>query len=205
MRFSVTTVDFTVQGYERLRSQDEFILTAYPSKGETGADVLDELIADLDAYARPDAFDYAAAEAALRAYFDRATIEGLTAEIEAVFGQIDSDAEEEAEPDAVGPIVFCYVHATVEPEDLKTAFASAMAPLTLAAPTESASAPDGGFRASLWLGPAHVGDVSVFPDGGPVRLLYRANEKAREDGTIRTWWMSNDFADADALRKELGL
>lgn len=117
MRFSITTVDIAMPGMERLRGHDEFILTAYPSRGETGADVLAELVADLDACEREEGFDYDAAEAALRTYFDRATLEGLTADIAAL------DLPEE--PDGEGPNLYVFVRTTFEPEDLKTAFADA--------------------------------------------------------------------------------
>lgn len=204
MRFSVTTVDMCVQGFERLRAQDEFILVAYPSPHDKPADVIASLLDEarrIDSALGQDLTeaDGVRLDRAIRDEFEGAS--GLGSLLASLDDQTGADA---GDGDTDNPVML-FVYVKVEPEDLKTAFASAMAPLTLAAPTESASAPDGGFRASLWLGPAHVGDVSVFPDGGPIRLLYRANEKAREDGTIRTWWMSNDFADADALRKELGL
>ncbi len=119
---------------------------------------------------------------------------------------LNGDLGEGVEIAAFGRVFFALPSSEpITVEDLREEFADAIAPLRLDAPTESTDGPDGGFRASLWLGPCCVGDVSVFPDDGPIRLLYRANEKTRSDGTIRTWWMSNDFDTVEALRSELGL
>lgn len=67
--YSVTGRDCCAEGFERLRSQAEFILLAYPGRDSTADSILAELEADLDSVMRPDGFDYEAAERALREWF----------------------------------------------------------------------------------------------------------------------------------------
>lgn len=197
MRYQVTTYDYATPGMERLRNRDEIILIAYPTPSTTDDALLDEILDDLGSVGRPDDFDFDAARSALVEYFDMNTLHGI----------IDGSVAPE-EGDDEGPQLFVYLRQledALTPTQQREAFAALVQPLRVTAPTESSGAPDGGFRAGLWLGPCHVADVSVFPDGGPIRLLYRAEEKPREDHTIRTWWMSNDFDTVEALRSELGL
>lgn len=66
----VTTFDVCQPGFERMRSQSEFILLAYPRAGDTPAQLRDEWKADLQSCARPDGFDYDAALAAIDAFCD---------------------------------------------------------------------------------------------------------------------------------------
>lgn len=108
MRYVITTVDMCVQGFERLRRQDEFILNAYPSHGETGTDLLDALLNDIETCARPDDFDYTRAREAVRAYFDQPTRDAWTAEINATFGTPEAP-DEDADDDGNPVVVFCYV------------------------------------------------------------------------------------------------
>lgn len=68
MPYAVNSMDDSADGMERLRSQSEFILLAYPKVGETVETLRDEWIADLDSCMRPDGFDFAAAEQAIRDY-----------------------------------------------------------------------------------------------------------------------------------------
>jgi hypothetical protein len=62
---------------ERLRSQDEFILIAYPSGPDSVAAVLRELAADLQSCGRPDGFDYQAARDAITNWADTGGREAL--------------------------------------------------------------------------------------------------------------------------------
>jgi hypothetical protein len=65
MSYQVTTFDLCVQGFERLRSTSEFILCAYPSKGDKPADVERQWLDDIQSCSRPDWFDYDAARKAV--------------------------------------------------------------------------------------------------------------------------------------------
>ena len=107
MRYQVTTLDYCTPGFERLRSHDEFILNAYPAQGETGDDIRDELIDDLDSCMRPDGFDYEAAADAVRAHFDTDTSASLTADIASVTAEMEEDDDGEG-----WPMIFCYIRDT---------------------------------------------------------------------------------------------
>lgn len=197
MRYQVTTYDYACSGMERLRNRDEIILIAYPTPSTTDDALLDEILDDVGSVERPDDFDFDAARSALVEYFDAATL-----------SHIINGSNEPGDEDEDGAQLFVYLRQledALTPTQQREAFAALVQPLRVTAPTESSDAPDGGFRAGLWLGPCHVADVSVFPDDGPIRLLYRAAERTRSDDTIRTWWMSNDFDTVEALRSELGL
>lgn len=64
-RYTVTGFDAAVDGMERLRNQDEFILLAYPSADSTVADLRSQWESDLQVCDRPDGFDYDAARATI--------------------------------------------------------------------------------------------------------------------------------------------
>lgn len=66
--YRINSADCCVDGFERLRSQSEFILLAYPDREATADSILAELVADLDSCDRPDGFGYEAAERALRGW-----------------------------------------------------------------------------------------------------------------------------------------
>ena len=67
-RYEITSLDDSADGMERLRDQDEFILIASPSRGDTPADLGREFESDLQVCARDDDFDYDAARACISAY-----------------------------------------------------------------------------------------------------------------------------------------
>lgn len=197
MRYEVTNHDYACPGMERLRNRDEFILIVYPTPDMSDDALMAEILDDVGSVVRDDGFDYDACRSALADYFDTVTLSRIIAY---------STTPDEDDGDE-GACLFVYVREVADAPTLqerRTAFAAAIAPLRVAAPTESASPPVEGVRVSLWLGPCYVADAIAF-DSGMVRLIYRANEKTREDDTIRTWWMSNDFDTVEALRSELGL
>lgn len=67
-RYEVTTFDVCTQGFERLRSNSEFILVAYPN-GRSGAGTLrKQWLDDLQSCERPEGFDYGAAKLAIGRY-----------------------------------------------------------------------------------------------------------------------------------------
>lgn len=68
--YEVTSMDICCQGFERLRNQSEFLLVAYPDAKATPDSLMAEWLSDIQACARPDAFDYDAAESAVRTYVD---------------------------------------------------------------------------------------------------------------------------------------
>jgi hypothetical protein len=72
-RYSVTTLDLCVQGFERLRSNREFILTAYPGQYSLPEEIVESLREDIQSCMRPDDFDFDAAREAVDSYFDEGT------------------------------------------------------------------------------------------------------------------------------------
>lgn len=98
MRYEVTTVDLTCQGFERLRSPREFILNAYPSKTEPVADIVAELKQDLQSCARPDDFDYDAARAALDEWFDDSGVAHLQSQLAGLEEPEEGDEGDEGNP-----------------------------------------------------------------------------------------------------------
>lgn len=65
--YQVNSLETCADGFERLRYQDEFILLAYPGgNDESPESIVDDWIQDMDSCARPDGFDYEAAERAVR-------------------------------------------------------------------------------------------------------------------------------------------
>lgn len=69
MGYEITTFDVCVSGFERLRSQDEFILLASVDGETDSGDLLNEWLADIQSCDREDDFDYEAAREAVRAYY----------------------------------------------------------------------------------------------------------------------------------------
>lgn len=69
-RYEISGVDDSADGMERLRSQSEFILLAYPGEqyDMTPAELAAEWILDIQTHAQPDGFCYHAAEHAIREY-----------------------------------------------------------------------------------------------------------------------------------------
>lgn len=67
-RYEVATFDVCVQGFERLRSQSEFILVAHVDATSTWQDVRAEWLGDVQSCDRFDGFDYEAAAAAVNAF-----------------------------------------------------------------------------------------------------------------------------------------
>lgn len=68
--YEVTTFDVCVQGFERLRSNDEFILLAAIDADTNSADLMEQWDGDLQSCDRPADFDYDAAREAMRAYYE---------------------------------------------------------------------------------------------------------------------------------------
>ncbi|MEQ6332985.1 hypothetical protein [Sphingobium sp. MK2] len=66
--YQVTSIDLCAAGYERLRSHSEIILLAYPTLDETPWDVRDQWLDDMRQSDHGDAFDWNAAEEAVRSY-----------------------------------------------------------------------------------------------------------------------------------------
>jgi hypothetical protein len=75
-RYSVTGLDCSAEGMERLRDQSEFILLAYPGADTTPDDLAADWIRDMDSSDQGEGFDYDAAEQAIRAYVIEATESG---------------------------------------------------------------------------------------------------------------------------------
>lgn len=75
-RYSVSGIDDSADGMERLRNQDEFILLAYPNSETTPDELAAAWIQDIQSHAQPDGFDYDAAEHAIREYVAEATESG---------------------------------------------------------------------------------------------------------------------------------
>lgn len=108
MRYEVTTVDLTVQGFERLRSPSEFILNAYPSKSDDPAAIVQTLKDDIQSCARPDDFDYDAARSALDEWFDDSGIAHLRSQLNAMEEPDEDEGDDEGNP----VVLFVYVRDT---------------------------------------------------------------------------------------------
>ena len=96
-RYSVTGLDCSAEGMERLRDWNERILIAYPDGGSSPADLAEQWIRDMDSSDQGDGFDYEQAEHAIRQYCEEATESGylqhkLGEATEVVTGE-DSDGE----------------------------------------------------------------------------------------------------------------
>lgn len=104
--YEVTTLDVCVQGFERLRSNSEFILNAYPDRTTTPAEVVEEFLRDIDSCSRPDDFDYSAARNAVNDYFATGGLGRLAAELNGVSWGEEPAPEDD---DGNGIIAFLYV------------------------------------------------------------------------------------------------
>jgi hypothetical protein len=69
MTYEVSTFDVCAIGFERLRSYEEFILTASINADTKGEDIRDQWLDDIEACMRPDGFDYDAARQAVETYW----------------------------------------------------------------------------------------------------------------------------------------
>lgn len=99
--YECNTSDLCVQGYERLRSRDEFMITIPVWRGITAAEIRDAMKADIQSYMQPEWFDYDAANAGIDAF-----CEGLRMHLFA-----DLEETEEGEE---GCYLFTYWQAPVE-------------------------------------------------------------------------------------------
>lgn len=70
MAYEVTTFDVCASGFERLRSQDEFILLASIDAATDGDSLLEQWLSDIQSCERFDGFDYDAARAAVNEYWN---------------------------------------------------------------------------------------------------------------------------------------
>lgn len=68
--YEVTTFDVCAQGFERLRSYEEFILCASIDADTDSADLLEQWDGDLQSCDHPNGFDYDAAREAVRAFYE---------------------------------------------------------------------------------------------------------------------------------------
>lgn len=67
-RYRVSSWDCCVSGFERLRTQREFILVAYPDNRAGWRVIMGELQRDIESCDRGDSFDYAAAHECVKAW-----------------------------------------------------------------------------------------------------------------------------------------
>lgn len=70
MPYSVATLDVCAQGFERLRSESEFILTAYVWAATPPESYLEQWLSDIQSCDRGEGFDYAEAEKTVREYYE---------------------------------------------------------------------------------------------------------------------------------------
>lgn len=75
-RYTVSGLDCSAEGMERLRDQSEFILLAYPDADATPESLAAEWIRDMESSDQGDGFDYDAAALAIRRYCEAATESG---------------------------------------------------------------------------------------------------------------------------------
>jgi hypothetical protein len=101
--YKINTLDICAQGFERLRTPEEFILTAYVSNSSTKQEIISELHQDINACMREDEFDYDTAKSAVSAY-----LTGNWEGIEAQLKGLDDKDEDELDIEE-GCILFLYV------------------------------------------------------------------------------------------------
>lgn len=77
-KYEVSTFDVCANGFERLRSYDEFILSASIDADTDSTDLLAQWTSDLQACDRDEDFDFNAAREAIKTYCD-ATVRPLFA------------------------------------------------------------------------------------------------------------------------------
>lgn len=84
-RYTVSGLDYSAAGMERLRDQSESILLADPDADSTPESILAEWLADLDSCDRGDSFNYNAAEHAICEYVagNRLAVEAALSDIRA--------------------------------------------------------------------------------------------------------------------------
>lgn len=100
----VTHIDYCMQGFERLRSQNEIIVCAWPLPGDTGAELVKELQSDLRLSNQlgETELDEKAAEAAIETAFKERGWMELKNPFDAPPYKEDEDR----------PTLFCYIQIT---------------------------------------------------------------------------------------------
>lgn len=88
--YTVNSYDICTQGFERLRSQSEFILVTTVYKGVLGEEIRDDLKQQIQSYAQPDGFDYEACRAAIDTFVD----ENIAGNSVRLFGDIEPPGED---------------------------------------------------------------------------------------------------------------
>ncbi len=84
--YSVSSIDFCTQGFERLRCNNEILLVAYPTARQGANAICREILLDLLACDQGD-FDYSAAKKAIRLYFKALAAQWKGANALSVFGR----------------------------------------------------------------------------------------------------------------------
>lgn len=93
MTYAVTTFDICVQGFERLRSQSEFLLVAYVNGATTLADLREQLHSDIQGCDRFEGFDYDAARQVVDDYLD-ASGDWIARDLSGLEPASDNDCDE---------------------------------------------------------------------------------------------------------------
>ena len=100
--YTVNSYDICVQGYERLRSNSEFIIPTYVSRGTTVDEIRQDMKDDIQNIMQPDGFDFDACRKAIDEFCD-ANAHDLAAQL-AHLEEIPEDA-----PDDAGCMLFVYM------------------------------------------------------------------------------------------------
>lgn len=107
-RYRVESFDVCTAGFERLRSYSEFILTTPVESDSNPDELLSELLGDVDSCMRPDHFDFDAARAAVRDWFE-SDLRPLFARPNPFNLESPPEGEDSDEWTAEGPALVVYV------------------------------------------------------------------------------------------------
>lgn len=108
MTYSVTSMDASAEGMERLRNQDEFILLAYVGKDSILEEIANDWHQDIESCDRFEGFDYSAAHAAVDE-FVKENREALDRSIADIAHELPDEDSDEFDPDMESPCLRLYV------------------------------------------------------------------------------------------------
>ena len=90
MTYTVNSFDICTAGFERLRSNSEFILVTPVYKGVLGEEIRASMHDEIQSYSQPDEFDYEACRAAINTFID----ENIAGNCVRLFGDIEPAGED---------------------------------------------------------------------------------------------------------------
>ena len=89
--YEVTSFDVCVSGFERIRSNDEFILVAHVQHNTTQADLEEQFKSDIQSCVRDDNFDYDACNKVVAEFVAKINLASALYSVEAPLETDDGD------------------------------------------------------------------------------------------------------------------